>query len=207
MFILMRNWSSRMSHGRPWTDAHSLNTFGEYTAQWLEGQIDHMPTRVHYKEVHAETARLVPFLAAANRSGSFITTDSQPGCALHRRTWGGMYNVQRAAVMGFVPPSAIDRVRKTLIQTGIQVRVAPPGSASRHEMLLVSRHEGRDVTWYGEVLSREEIARNYGGVPGHLEMPGLHVKVIRALQNCYQVMVADGMWARNVLWPALQELA
>lgn len=191
-----------------WTSAHTLEQFGGCMALWLEGKLPHMPTRTYYSGVSAETARLVPLLTKLNRSGEFITRVSQPACTKDSREWGGIMEAQRAAVMAYVPELAIAAVRRRLSGLrGVEMVIVNPHSPAGHGMLLVSRHHGKDTSWFGHIESDLDIADHYGGVPGNRRFPGLQPSVIRALQDCYQVTVVDQTWGRNsVLWPALGSL-
>ena len=190
----------------PWTEARTLTGFGHCVALWLEGSISHMPTRAYCASVSAETAPIVPLLARLNRSGKFITQYSQPSCTPDNTEYVGSMPLQRAALQGFVPATAIRQVCRLLISLDdVEFKVADPGSSSRRSRQLVSKKGNRNITWFGNVLSPAEIAENYGGT-GASDCPGLQQAVIRALQSAYQVSFFDGKWGRNVLWPALEEL-
>lgn len=193
-----------------WFKALTLDDFGECTALWLEGKLPHMPTSHYCASVSPETVRLTPVLARLNRSGLFVTTQSQPACTPERRDLGGVADYQRAAVMGFVPPKALMHLLKRTSQFGaaLNVRVSSPGSKAVRSMQLVTRHKGRDLTRFGYVLSRKDIAEHFGGVPGWGDHPGLSRSVITALQGCYQVSIMDFEWGRNgLLWPMLEAFA
>ena len=192
-----------------WTGAVTLRDFGECMALWLEGKLPHMPTRSYDESVGAEGAGLVPLLAALNRSGKFITTNWQPACTRGHRPYGGIMQVQRAAVMGFVPADAIEQVQGLVSELGgdVDVSIQPPHSNTRKAHQLASQNDGRDITWFGYVLNPAEIARDYGGVRGRRDLPGLRLSIIAGLQRCYQVSIVDQVWGRNeVLWPALRRL-
>ncbi len=197
-----------MSHGKPWIDARTPLDLGICTADWLERKIRCMPTRAHYQQVQPETERLVPLLAALNRSGRFVTTNSQPGCTPDRRAWGGVMPFQRAAVMGFVPASKITEVRAALTRQEILLIIAAPGMRASRATMMVSRRPGsQGATYFGAAMSAADIAYEYEAAPDDPTCPGLHPKMIRALQECYQVAAADRRWGRNsVLWQALQQL-
>lgn len=195
-----------------WTEARTLRDFGQCTALWLEEKLPHMPTSHYCASVSSETQWLVPVLAVLNRSGKFLTTCSQPACLPGRRPYGGIKSHQRAAVMGFVPPVALEHLLLSLrrMRETFDIKVSIPGAKAGRDTQLVSQHNGNNAGHFGLVLSREEIAEQYGPVllPGWDDHPGLHPDVIAALQRCYQVSIVDQLWGRNSqLWPRLRAMA
>src|SRR5690242_948094 len=88
-----------------WACARTLADLGQLTARWLEGDLATVPG--YGCRPAAETALLVPVLAAVNRAG-YVTAGSQPGHAgpgYDRARWE-----QRAAVEGLAAPPLAARI-------------------------------------------------------------------------------------------------
>lgn len=199
-----------MTHVMSWTAARTLADLGACTAAWLRGRLPDMPVSMYCQGVGAETARIVPVLAALNESGLFVTTASQPGCTPLKRAYGGDQPWQRAAIMGFVPAWSMQHVVSALrCLEGVCVQACAPGATARLATQVSCRSaSGHEVRLFGSVLSAPEIAEHYGPVPGWEDHPGLHPRLIAQLQAAYQVSVIDLRWGRNsMLWPALSRLA
>jgi hypothetical protein len=197
-----------MARTMTWLEARSLGDLGICVAHRLNGQLGEMPIAAAQEPISEETARLVSLLAGLNRSGMFITVNSQPACTPDRRI--GLRPWQRAAVMGFVPSwESILRLRCLSERREVlHLKVKLPGATSEPANIPVSCNtDVTPVTWFGEILSRADIARNYGGVTGDSDRPGLDPTIIRQLQQCYQVTIIDKWWGQNdTLWPELGRL-
>jgi hypothetical protein len=191
-----------------WLAARTLQDFGNATADWLAGRIGHMPTRSRYTHPNEESMGLMPFLNPLNRAGILVSTFSQPACLPGVMPYGGVVDVQRAAVSGFMPKTYTDVLHRLVVScAGVELLDHPPGAPHQRSYVVVSRWKGKDGTFTGHVESPEDIERNYGGVGSYDDIPGLHSDVIRELQACHQVDLYDVEWGRNdKLWPLMQRL-
>jgi hypothetical protein len=179
-----------------WTTALTLADFGDATAQWLEGSIGHMPTSSFYSQPNDESMELLPYLNPLNRSGRLVSTFSQPGCTADVRPFGSIMEEQRAAVSGFMDKRDVSLLEGLVKEDGEIAMVSnPPKSPSKMSDIVISRENGEDITFTGNVVGSSEIAEEYRG---------LQPALIRVLQRSFQVDLYDPEWGRNDrLWPVL----
>jgi hypothetical protein len=197
---LVGQWTGRYIDRREqalWESAASLSDVGEYTAQWLEGRIEHQPGYCASVDVDEdEVPGLAALLAACCRSG-YVTTNSQ--AAANCRGFDGAWWEQRAAVEGFAGDATLDRLTAmaNAARLAIQAGRVVQRTSHRHAV-TVTKREGRPVTGFGVLVSRSDLADDHVGY-------GIcSPSAIDDLINAWQVLVYDPEWGRNDrLWPAL----
>lgn len=189
-----------------WYRAQTLQQLGEANALWLEGRIGHMPTCSYYSHPNDETIALLPYINPLNRSGLLVSTFSQPGCTPRDRSYGGIMDEQRAALSGFMSEDYAEELKRQAEGHGVTMLFNPAGSTQKNSFIVVSRASGNDISYTGNVLSTEDIAKQYGGSErSPSDSPGLNPNMIKVLQNSCQVDLYDPEWGRNdKLWPMLQ---
>ncbi len=185
-----------MSHpdAARWLAARTLADLGELTAQWLEGRLASHPTYGGGPE--AETAPIVPVLAACNRAG-FVTENSQPG-----ELPDAHGNAQRASVSGFIGLADLAELVHAIAGTGaIVVAHAGAGQEDSHDaQVVITLDAGEEFTWEGARLGLSELHYHYDD--------WCHPDAVTALADAWQVSLIDPEWGRNdVLWHALEAFA
>jgi hypothetical protein len=105
-----------------WRTANSLADLGELTAQWCEGTITQTPG--HLGPPDAETVPYLGLLAALNRTGQVVTTNSQ---AAGSHAWPGLPEVTswNAWVVLFAERAWVDRHVGSLTDPWLTVRAMP----------------------------------------------------------------------------------
>lgn len=183
-----------------WSTARDLSQFGYCMAAWITGEIGPMLAPAYGSTPPRALRRVVPQLARVNRGGKLVIVNAQPACLPRDRRYGGRYDMQRAAVEGFVGLDAIDDVRDIIERhPELILEAHRPGSRSLPPSHVVSTHASSDVVWFGRVLSRPRLTERYNG---------LHPELIATLHRAWQVLIVDDQWGRNsVLWRALLELS
>jgi hypothetical protein len=180
---------------RVWHSARSLDDLGVLVARWLEGDLATAPG--YDGPAAAETAALVPVLAAANRAG-FVTDCSQPGGS-------GPGWEQRAAVQGFADPATWIRLWEATeglpLMRGAQL--ATRFRANHRTALPVTRDRRGIVTRFGAVLPRRDLRDSWVGYGA------CHPDAVRAVCGAWQITLIDTEWGRedSPLWAALAEFA
>lgn len=166
-----------------WTQPLDLPTFGEFTAQWLEGS-GWSPWQCG-SPADPETAPLVSYLGAMNRGG-FVTDFSQPGEL-------GDGWAQRAAVSGYCAEAQAECLASLTLASDLVVIVNYPCGEATYE-IPVTREGQRTHTI---------LAGHMSHLLGDL-WEGIHADTVSMLRRCHYVEIFDPQWGRDeLLWPSV----
>jgi hypothetical protein len=189
----------------PWRAATTLAELGELTAQWLEGDQPWVPGNAVIAPPNDETLELVHVLAALDRTGRLITTNSQPAYTdneSRQRAWLEILCDWDLAVILEHESLATDFV--LLIQPPWDETPAEARAmlAERDGYMLgpsvpISMHDGQACTW-AAIEDPAGHAQTWGALGDHT------LAITLALHT---VVVIDPVWGRNdLLWPWLTEV-
>jgi hypothetical protein len=184
------------SDRQAWQSARTFADLGELTAQWIEGKVGEQPGYCGPSDLD-DPERLVPLLAALNRSG-YMTIQSQ--AAFDALACDGAHWQQRAAVMGFAAQEAARLLYNSAWEADLIVIAHDPADLprwfTRHRAAAdVTRRGNRTMTGFGSHLSRRLLRGEYGDC---------HPDAVNALCSAWQVTVIDPVWGRpDLLWEVL----
>jgi len=186
--------------GQDWASARTLRDLGQFTALWLEGDLATVPG--YSGRPAAETAPLVPVLAALNRAG-YLTSGSQPGTA--GRGADGAWWEQRAAVEGFAGPRAARMLTTAARAADLIVITHDPARLPRRRIryrlaVPVTRRDGQPVTTFGAHWSRRHLRDPWTGYGA------CHRHAVDEVCRAWQLTVIDPQWGRpGRLWRVLHD--
>lgn len=182
----------------PWAQARTVADLGELTAKWLEGDPEIKHPGYHGAPA-AETAPLVPVLAAVNRAG-ILTITSQPGHAPEAGSDGAVW-AQFPGVLVIAAEPVIERLEAAAGQHSGLVAYATATFATRRTVrdyfAAVTTRDGESVTQFG-LQSWRTLYRVLGATRN---LPG-------ALRGTHQAVIVDQVHEdRPTLWNLLAEAA
>jgi hypothetical protein len=188
-----------------WLDARTSKDFGKLITLWIEGKIGPMPVATALAGPSEGIKHVKNVLGRLSRSGKLIVNAAQPGCSLDYRPQGAVYPQQRAAFTAFVPAQHIGAVRFRLGGLDqVVFQSFAPDTSDRGAFFQAARHKNNKIAaMFGETMSSKTIASRFGVGNGQ---PGLHPDMIKALQECYQVIVVDEVWTRDTIWSIAHQL-
>jgi hypothetical protein len=148
---------------------------GELVVAWLNGEIEQTPG--HGGPPDPETIPLIPALTLANRAG-FVTDNSQLAESIDGRTWC-------AWVSGFTTDEGLERLRKALAGTGLEMAACRGRVHECSKRLFWPCPGDESVSFWLDRCGR-----------------------VAGLADVWTVMLGDPEPGRNDrLWPALERFA
>lgn len=197
---LADGWMTR-SDRREWRAAHTLADLGEVMARWLEGDVASWPGYARNHGPDEETERLVPVLAALNRTG-FLTTDSQPATNAVVGYDGEMW-LQRAVVTGFIADEdVLERLRALADQHGFLFTAhhrLPEFSSGGPIPATLHGDDGDACTVFGTYIDDADL---------RVMWPVIGREAFREVADAWQVTVAAEFGdVGNRLWDLLERFA
>ena len=166
-----------------WRAPLDLAQVAELTALWLGGR-GWAPWNNGAPD--DETASLVPYLVAMNRS-SYLTTFSQPGL-------GTPPDSQRAMVQGLCTEDCADRLASLSLKTELIVITHYPGVDATYE-IPITQDDGNTFTIAAGAHTASEL------------WEAIHDETRLQLLQAYDVAVVDPRWGRgDLLWPSVVEV-
>jgi len=184
----------------PWLEAQTLQQLGDCYARWFERTLPYRQTTVMTDYgVNTASGDEAAILARLSRTGNFVVRQGYMGLPRSAQHIKGHIYETRAYIYAYVSGGFIGRVREILgAEKELHVDIVAPGAPERLSYYPITRLNDKDSGCGGHVYSPDELRDQYKRFQPDL---------VRLLQDCHQVFVADSVWARNTyLWPILEQL-